>query len=182
MTLVSQGVLKEVWFGFDEKRLLLRVDTEGPAQERLAKVDQLRVGFVEPAQARILVDAPSRPQPVATLQGVKEKAVNGRKMEVATDQILELAVPFEQIGRVPGEPERFFVELFQGENSVDRRLARGCSSCPCPRRISRGSCGRSELCDEAVSSNLAAHSSARSRGGRELQPPGISSTRGFMIW
>ena len=60
MTLVARGVLRAVWFGFDAERLLIRVDTEGgPARERLAEADRLRIGFVDPAETEILVMEPA---------------------------------------------------------------------------------------------------------------------------
>ena len=126
MTLVSQGVLKEVWFGFDEKRFLLRVDTEGPARERLAEVDQLRAGFVEPSEAKILVDAPVSAQ--ANCDASKGEGKGGEWANAGGGDRLDpcsVALPFDQIGREPGETVRFFVELFQGENSIDRAPREG---------------------------------------------------------
>ena len=68
MTLVAKGLLQCVWFGFDAERLLIRVDTEGgPARERLAEADRLRIGFVDPAEREIVVMEPARPRPIAYL-------------------------------------------------------------------------------------------------------------------
>ena len=64
MTLVAKGLLQCVWFGFDAERLLVRVDTEGgPARERLAEADRLRIGFVDPAEREIVVMEPAPPRP-----------------------------------------------------------------------------------------------------------------------
>ena len=60
MTLVARGCCSRIWFGFDAERLLIRVDTEGgPARERLAEVDRLRIGFVDPAEREIVVMEPA---------------------------------------------------------------------------------------------------------------------------
>ncbi len=68
MTLVAKGLLQSVWFGFDAERLLVRVDTEGgPARERLADADRLRIGFVDPAEREIVVMEPASPRPIAYL-------------------------------------------------------------------------------------------------------------------
>ncbi len=78
MTLVTRGLLHSVWFGFDAERLLVRVDTEGgPARERLAEVDRLRIGFVDPAEREIVVMEPSASHPAAFLHHAGRPVANG---------------------------------------------------------------------------------------------------------
>jgi hypothetical protein len=125
MTLVSQGPLRQVWFGFSPDRLLIRVDTEGPASETLANVDRLRVGFVEPAEWEIIVEDPSSPWPVGHIDHAGGPSSNGTTVEVATGKILELAVPFGRLGVKADDPVRFYVELLQGETSLDRAPREG---------------------------------------------------------
>jgi alpha-amylase/alpha-mannosidase (GH57 family) len=125
MTLVAQSLLREVWFGFSPDRLLVRVDTEGPAREALAAVDRLRVGFVEPAEWEIIVEDPSSSFPIAHIDHAGGPSSNGTTVEVATDRILELAVPFGRMGVKADEPVRFYVELLQGETSLDRAPREG---------------------------------------------------------
>ena len=56
----ARACSNRVWFGFDAERLLVRVDTEGgPARERLAEADRLRIGFVDPAEREIVVLEPA---------------------------------------------------------------------------------------------------------------------------
>jgi alpha-amylase/alpha-mannosidase (GH57 family) len=126
MTLVSQGLMSQVWFGFDAERLLLRVDAEGgSARERLAEADRLRVGFVDPAEWEVLVHAPSDPRPTAYLNHAGATSGNGQTVDVAADRIFELAVPFGRLGLGAGEPVRFYVELLKGETSLDRAPREG---------------------------------------------------------
>ncbi len=135
MTLVARGVLRAVWFGFDAERLLIRVDTEGgPARERLAEADRLRIGFVDPAETEIVVMEPAAARPVAYLNRAGCPSINGDTVQVATGSILELAVPFARLDRAPGDPIRFYVEVFQGDSSLDRRRARASSSWSTPSR------------------------------------------------
>src|SRR5262249_5678022 len=61
MAMAMQGPLREVYFGFDLERLLVRIDCEGPARAALADYDEWRVGFVEPAGFEVRVTAPGRP-------------------------------------------------------------------------------------------------------------------------
>jgi alpha-amylase/alpha-mannosidase (GH57 family) len=121
MALVAQGVLREVWFGFSAERLLVRVDTNGGlAREQLAAADRLRIGFVDPPDWEIIVEHPSEPRPVAHIRQGGVFSCNGASVEAATDRIFELGVPFTRLGLKPGEPIRFYVELLQGESSLDR--------------------------------------------------------------
>jgi alpha-amylase/alpha-mannosidase (GH57 family) len=125
MTLVAQGILRQIWFGFSPDRLLIRVDTEGPARERLAGVDRLRVGFVDPADWEIVIHDPSAPHPVGHIDHAGGPSSNGTTVEVATDKILEIAVPFGRLGVKANEFVRFYIEVLQGETSVDRAPREG---------------------------------------------------------
>jgi alpha-amylase/alpha-mannosidase (GH57 family) len=125
MALVAQGVLRSIWFGFTAERLLVRVDTEGPARERLQAADRLRIGFVDPHDWEILVQAPAQPRPVACINHRGQPSSNGSTVEVATDRILELAAPFGRLGLKPGDPVRFYVELLAGDSSLDRAPREG---------------------------------------------------------
>jgi hypothetical protein len=135
MTLVTKGLLHCLWFGFDAERFLLRIDTEGgPASQRLAEVDRLRVGFVDPAEREVVVVQPSVRNPVAYLNHAGRPLANGTTVVVATGQILELAVPFNRLESCPGEPIRFYVELLKGDSSLDRAPREGIFEIkvPCP--------------------------------------------------
>jgi alpha-amylase/alpha-mannosidase (GH57 family) len=126
MSQTSRGLLQSVWFGFDAERLLVRVDTEGgPARERLDEVDRLRIGFVDPPEWEIVVLEPSALRPIARLNHTQRPPVNGSTIQVATGTILELALPFSRVELEPGDPIRFYVELLEGETSLDRAPREG---------------------------------------------------------
>jgi|SRR5579864_3803968 len=120
MALVAQGILSHVWFGFSVDNLLIRVDTDGPARERLADVGVLRVAFLDPPDWEIIVLQPSTPRPIAHINHAGEPSSNGTTVEIATDKVLEMAVPFGRLGLKANDPVRFYVEVIQGETSLDR--------------------------------------------------------------
>jgi alpha-amylase/alpha-mannosidase (GH57 family) len=135
MTLVARGLLRTIWFGFDAERLLIRIDTEGgPARQRLAEADRLRIGFVDPAESEVLIIDPADPRPLAYLNRPGCASINGDTVQVATGSILELAVPFARIDRDPGDPIRFYVELFKGDSSLDRAPREGVLELTTPSR------------------------------------------------
>jgi alpha-amylase/alpha-mannosidase (GH57 family) len=126
MTLVATGLLQCIWFGFDAQRLLVRVDTAGgPAAERLAAVNRLRIGFVDPSEHEIVVNEPADPRPIAVLNHAGRLLANGTTIQVATGAILELAVPLARLKLTPGDPIRFYIELLSGDASLDRAPREG---------------------------------------------------------
>src|SRR5262249_30464335 len=58
MAMVTRGPIRDVYFGFDLQRLLIRVDCDGAAREALADYDALRVGFVEPPGLEVVIARP----------------------------------------------------------------------------------------------------------------------------
>jgi alpha-amylase/alpha-mannosidase (GH57 family) len=126
MTLVAQGLMSQVWFGFSADRLLLRVDaTGGFARDRFAAADAFRIGFVDPADWEIYLERPGDFHPVGTIRHRGQPSSNGATVEAATDRILELAVPFGRLGLKSGDPVRFYVELLNDMTSLDRAPREG---------------------------------------------------------
>jgi alpha-amylase/alpha-mannosidase (GH57 family) len=137
MALVTRGQLRDVYFGFDLRSLLIRVDFDGAARTALADFDLLRVGFTEPPGYELSVPNPGSPKPVAQL-GKKPSAGSAQPIEAAgivevgIDRIVELRVPFEGLGVKPGQPIHFFVELLQAGQSRDRAPREGAIVLACP--------------------------------------------------
>ena len=126
MTLVARGLMRAVWFGFDADRLLIRVDTEGgPARQRLAEVDRLRVGFIDPADSEVLVMQPAAARPVAYLNRPGCPTSNGDTVQVATGTILEMAVPFARLDRDAGRPDPLLCRAVPGGFQPRPGAARG---------------------------------------------------------
>jgi hypothetical protein len=124
MTLVSEGVLREIYFGFNLDLLMLRIDTARFARADLARVQELRVCFLEPQgfEARLL--EPGRASQTAALyqngSPVPEAAV-----KAAVDQIVELTIPFSNLGLVPEAPIHMYVEAWAEGQSLDRAPREG---------------------------------------------------------
>ncbi|MHB1035856.1 MAG: hypothetical protein ACYC35_18730 [Pirellulales bacterium] len=120
MSLVQQGRVSDLYFGFDPDRLLVRLDTRGgPVRERLADVESLRIKFFEPAGFELVVDHPGQPRPNVALnhEGV---LVPDSGATAAADLLFELAVPFASLSAATDHPVQFCVELFQDEQSIER--------------------------------------------------------------
>ncbi|MEN6557031.1 MAG: glycoside hydrolase family 57 protein, partial [Thermoguttaceae bacterium] len=120
MSMVTQGVISDLYFGFDPERLLLRLDSRGGSfREQLAEIPSLRLVFLQPEGFELLVSHPSRREPEVRLWRDGE-VVAGSHAVAAADQLFELALPFRSLGRKTDEPVHFYVELMKDDQPVER--------------------------------------------------------------
>lgn len=134
MAMVSRGPLKELYFGFNLKSLLLRVDFETAARTALAEFDSLRIGFAEPPGWDLFV-SPLKPgqgyTPTIKLLHNGEPVVP-TGIEAGVDHVAEFAISFELLGVTVDQPVQFFVELMEGRQGRDRAPREGTISLTCP--------------------------------------------------
>jgi alpha-amylase/alpha-mannosidase (GH57 family) len=124
MAMAMKGPLREVYFGFDLERLLVRVDCDGPARSALAGCDAWRIGFLEPVGVEVLIESPGRAaQQVRLLRGGEE--VEAKGLTAGVDRIAEAAIPFDLLGVAVDEPIQFFVELLSAGQTRDRAPRQG---------------------------------------------------------
>lgn len=124
MTLVTEGLVREVYFGFDANRLMLRIDTARQAAEDLEKVDELRVVFTEPEGFEIRVTGLKQHAPKARLYR-DDKPLPRAQLEAAVDQILELTVAFSDLDLKPDDRIQMHVEMLARKQSIDRAPREG---------------------------------------------------------
>jgi hypothetical protein len=110
-----------LYFGFDARRMLIRLDTQGIARKILGEhaVESLRVDFHVPAGYRIIATSLASNSPVAQIERETQAIAQGG-IELAVGKIVELAVPFEKLEAKPDQPVSFSVELFAADASIDR--------------------------------------------------------------
>lgn len=124
MTLVTEGVIHEVYFGFDVEQLMLRIDTTRMAKDDLSRVEEIRIQFLEPQGYEIRISDPGKPSMQSRVFRNREllpKAV----VKAAVAQILEMTVRFADLGLAPDDPIHLFVEAFAEGQSVDRAPREG---------------------------------------------------------
>jgi alpha-amylase/alpha-mannosidase (GH57 family) len=135
MAMVTRGPIREVYFGFDLKALVVRVDFDRPAKAALADYDIFRLGFTEPAGWEVRLDNPGKSEQLLhVLHNSKHLTAHGDNHGIAVgiDQILEMAVPFQILGVQMGGPIHFFVELVENKQSRDRAPREGAIQLTCP--------------------------------------------------
>jgi len=124
MTLVTQGFIREVFFGFDSERLLVRIDTAGIAKDDFKQIEELRLQFLEPEGIEVRVSGFQKAEPAAALYRSNRRVARS-EVEAAIGGIFEMAVPFEELKRRPEEPIHMFLEAFSGKKSIDRAPREG---------------------------------------------------------
>jgi len=119
MTLVTEGLIRDVFFGFNCERLMIRIDTAGLAGDDLRQVDSINVSFSEPPDIEIRVTGLRQSAPKAKLYR-KGRPVAKAELEVAVDQIFELSVAFADLKVAVDDPIRMNIEALEDKQSVDR--------------------------------------------------------------
>jgi len=131
MAMVSEGVISELFFGFDQKRLLVRIDTADVASVDMANVRELRLRFVESNETELHITGWSTGQLTCKLLR-KQKAVAKTGAVAAVGKVVEIALPLEELALEEGAPISFFAELFENGTSIDRAPAEGMITLPTP--------------------------------------------------
>lgn len=98
----SSAWIRDVFFGFDRRNLLLRIDASGPAKEGLL-TRCVNVVFVSPEGKAVSVAAGGK--------------ASGCGATAAAGEILEISIPLRELDAIPGETLEFFVEASSGPAS-----------------------------------------------------------------
>jgi len=123
MAMTSEAFLREVYFGFDLERLMVRIDTARRARDDLRSIDELRISFLEPNGYMLRVFRPSVPD--RTLELLLNNEPVPAKIEFAVDQIVELTLPFAALGVVADDRVQMCVEAWSDRQSIDRAPREG---------------------------------------------------------
>lgn len=117
MVQVTDGVVRRIQLGFDQTRLLLRVDTASRAREDFERsgIDELRIRFVEPEGLELAVTGFGEASLAVTLNDAETSAG-----DAAISQVFELGVMLSSLDVQSGSVLKFFVELFAKGQSCDR--------------------------------------------------------------
>ena len=120
MSMTTQGRVQQALFGFDDQRLLLRLDArDGTITQRLADVDSVRVTFVEPEGFELVLARPADRQPKTQLFH-SNVPVSESGARTAAGTILEIGIPWRSLGATPESTVQFYVDLLQNEQTIER--------------------------------------------------------------
>jgi len=116
----SRGPVKDIYFGFNERLFLLRIDCHKQARTALGRFQAVRVLFGGARELAIEVTQCGRASPVVTLREGEGPPSALPGATAACGAIFELAVPFHDLGLVPRAEVQFVVEFVEREGVVSR--------------------------------------------------------------
>jgi hypothetical protein len=120
MSMVTEGLISNLYFGFDTERLLVRLDSRGgPFREQMVEVESIRLMFSKPEDFEMHILHPSAKTPEVQLWR-HGAMMAGSHATAAADQIFELAVTFRSLARKIDEPVHFHIELIKDNQTVER--------------------------------------------------------------
>ncbi len=116
-------IVRGLLYGFDLARLYLRVDLMAAAGSALRDGLRCTLLFTTPTDFRLIVHA-ERGRPTATLVQRSADGTVDRLLDtgaiVAADDLLEVGVPFSDLGLASGSRFAFFVSLQTGMTELER--------------------------------------------------------------
>lgn len=124
MTMVSDGLIRHLRFGFDAEHLFLRVDTPARAQKDLRECDELRFRFVEPYGTEIRVKCGNSKSHKPEVL-IDDKPVKSSSSRCASDRVLEVAVPWKDLSVNLGQRLHLAAELVKGGEVIERTPSEG---------------------------------------------------------
>ncbi len=122
MSKSSSNILTNVYFGFDESRLFVRIDAASPVADLFAEGHRIRLNFIYPEEGWIeIADGGERPCDITVSEGFSSTGVSP---EAVVDAVLEIAVPFEIFKLKDDKAINFFVELVK-DDKVSEKVPSG---------------------------------------------------------
>jgi len=117
----QQTLTTELLFGFDPACLYLRVDFSRRAGDLLVGTGECRVSFMNPADVRVRIcqDAGLAGAVLEHRHGAAWQPVPAA-VEAVAREVLEIAVPFSDLGLKAGDPVSFFVSLHLNGHELER--------------------------------------------------------------
>lgn len=133
MTQVTQGILRDIYFGFDAERLLIRIDTAERAADDLKAIDELRIGFSEPRAIEVRIGGFRSGNLTGGIFRDGE-SVSTKGVEVAGARILEIGIPLADLETTPGRRVEFYLEALSDQQSLERAPKEGLISMIAPSK------------------------------------------------
>ncbi len=124
MTMVSDNVVRDIYFGFTPEHLLVRLDTTHKAVHDLGGFDEVRLKFIDPygLEVRAPVKGQGKRVPLVLID---EKRVESPNSCYAIDHIFEISVPWQSLGLKVGQRLNIAAELIKDGEVIERTPSEG---------------------------------------------------------
>lgn len=123
MAMTTKGPLRDVYFGFNLQKLFIRIDCISDARQTLGQYHKIKIVFLEPKEHQILIDISKIESPSIT--HLFENAQLKTTLEIAIQKVVELSIPFDDLGVMENATVSFYVEILENELGRDRAPREG---------------------------------------------------------
>jgi len=112
-----------IYFGFNLDQLYLRFDPAAAVADDVLDTPEVHVQFIEPRPAKLIFRLDLPEPPLLTLMHSQDGTSFGTARtydSIRRKKVIELAVPFKDLGFGPGMQVRFVVRVMQGDLELER--------------------------------------------------------------
>lgn len=113
----ADNVLTSIYYGFDMENLFLRFDSKMPLQDIDLDDIEIKVSFIEPAHHELHIQWHNKIVK-ATFNTPMQQGIDLSK--IATNRIIELAIPFSALSVESNEPIEFVVSVIKQKTEIER--------------------------------------------------------------
>jgi hypothetical protein len=123
MAMTTRGPLHDIYFGFNLKKLFIRIDCTADARISLKQFHQIKIGFLEPAGHQVIIDI-SNQEKITSVHLLAGKEVPA-SIEIALQKVVEFSIPFETLDVHENQLVSFYVEILENGLGRDRAPREG---------------------------------------------------------
>lgn len=109
----GKRLIQSIYFGFDELNAYFRLDTRGAVRQTWPEKYLLQFNFLKPKERRIVIKNILSERPLFDIVNKDGHKLFQDIKDIACDDIIELACPFELLDFKPYEMIEFFVDIYQ---------------------------------------------------------------------
>ena len=123
MAMTTKGPLHDIYFGFNLKKLFIRIDCIADARQSLKQFHQIKIGFLEPAGQQVIIDI-SNEGKLTSAHLLSGKEIFS-PIEIALQKVVEISIPFETLEVNENQTVSFYVEILENGLGRDRAPREG---------------------------------------------------------
>jgi alpha-amylase/alpha-mannosidase (GH57 family) len=118
----TEGVLKNLHFGFNLDTFFLRMDIATPENLKGEPPFAVAIRFLQPVQSMLYFFLANGEKELRLLPGAQPEETAASRVfdSIRIDKIVELSIPFAALNLKAGEQARFFVSILQRERELER--------------------------------------------------------------
>jgi alpha-amylase/alpha-mannosidase (GH57 family) len=122
----AESIVSSVYYGFDLENLYMRIDGDDVLAREMYSGACIKVVFLHPEGKEIVVQVGEEGAGAALRDSKRAgQDADGERLQFCAADVVEMGIPFADLGVVPGEQIEFYVILERGGLEIERCPSRG---------------------------------------------------------